>query len=199
MLNVKISIDDNKGKKVEVEISEADNLSKLVIIQNVFNLFGISTDVMEMTKMYNKAGKAYSDFFNQVNPIEVTEKKAGTLDTKVDPELIKQQLTEGLTTNKDELEATYKEKNDNNVPEFVRTGIKIDPDGVKRYRCHYKCTACWNRGNHFIFVNSTSTWCHRCQHELVVQPAHPEGFPNKDSFGNFFSAGEFRDWSMEWD
>ncbi|MFC8685950.1 hypothetical protein [Brevibacillus porteri] len=40
-LTVKINIKDDKGKEAELELKETDNLAKLVIIQNVFNLFGI--------------------------------------------------------------------------------------------------------------------------------------------------------------
>lgn len=190
MLNVKITIDDGKGKKAEIEISEADNLSKLVVIDNVFKLFGIDTDILSMVEDYNKIGKMYSSFFNQVEPIE-----ADALE-KIDKNNneIKEQLIQAYEENKTEIETTYKERND--APEYVRTGIKQDPDGTKRYKLHYKCTACWNKGNHFVFSDSKKTWCHKCQHELSVYPAHPEGFPNADTFQNFFRAGEFYDWNL---
>lgn len=188
MLNVKISIEEN-GKKAEICLSEADNLSKLVIIQNVFNLFGIDTDVLEMTKMFNNVGKAYSDFFNQVNPIETTKDE---IETK--SEDIRNQLIEGLTIHKDELEETYHATTDQ--PDFVYSGIKIRPDGTKTYKLHYKCEACWNTGNHYVYETSKVTWCHRCQHEMKVIPATPQGFGFRDTFGNYFVAGEFRDWNV---
>ena len=190
-MKVKISIDDENGRKAEIEINEADNLSKLIIIQNVFNLFGIDTDILEMTKTFNKIGKAYSEFFNQVDPIEPSKEE---LERKSN--LIKQQMLDGLTLNKEELVNTYQVTDDQ--PEFIRTGIKIKEDDKKLYRCHYKCPACWNRGTHYIYEWSKKTFCHRCQHEMEVYPAHPEGFPHQDSFGNFFRAGDFKDWNMEW-
>jgi gas vesicle protein len=190
MLNVKITIDDGSGKKAEIEISEADNLSKMLIIDNVFKLFGIDTDILSMVEDYNKIGKMYSSFFNQVESIE-----ADALE-KIDKNKneIKDKLTQAYEDNKEEIETTYLERND--APEFVRSGIKEDKDGTKRYRLHYKCIACWNRGSHFIFSDSKKTWCHKCQHELTVYPAHPSGFPYVDNFNNFFRAGEFYDWNL---
>lgn len=193
MLNVKISIDDGNGKKAEVEINEADSETKILIIQKVFNLFGVDTDVIEMTKTYQKVGDAYSTFFSQVNPIEEVSDNELPLKHKDD---IKKELTEGLTEHKEELESTYKEVKDQ--PEFIRTGIKIREDGNKSYRLHYKCIACYNRGSHYIPEYAKNTWCHKCNHEMVVYPAHPDGFPSQDTFGNFFRAGDFKDWNIEW-
>ncbi|MBU7315956.1 hypothetical protein [Paenibacillus oleatilyticus] len=192
MLKVKISIDDGAGKKADIEINETDNLSKLVIIQNVFQLFGIDSDIMEMAKNYQRIGEAYSAFFNQIEPIEPT-----TIN-KIESDMneIKEKLIQGFTENKEELETTYKETDDQ--PEFIRTGIREREDGTKLYRLHYKCIACWNRGNYWVYQDSKRTWCHRCQHELNVYPAHPEGFPNRDTFGNFFVAGDFKDWNLNW-
>jgi len=191
LLKVKISIEDDKGKRAEIELSEADNLSKLVIIQNVFNLFGIDTDVLEMTNTFNRIGKAYSSFFNQVNPIEITKEEIENISNE-----IKQQMIKGLTLEKEELENTYKETKDQ--PEYVRTGIKIRNDGTKLYRCRYQCIACWNRGTHYIHRESKRTWCHRCLHEMTVYPAHPDGV-SQDTFGNFFRAGDYKDWNLSWD
>lgn len=189
MLNIKISIDDGNGKKAEIELNESDSLSKLIIVQNVFNLFGIDTDVVDMARTYNRIGKAYESFFNQVNPVEKSKEEI-----QLKSQEIQTQMIEGLTVHKDEIEETYKQTKDQ--PEFVTTGIKVDPDGKKRYRLRYKCPACWNAGNHYVPENSKHTWCHRCQHEMIALPAHPKGFPNQDTFGNFFRAGDFQDWNI---
>lgn len=193
LLRVKIEIEDTCGKKASLEISESDQLSNLIIISKVFELFGINTDVFEMTKTYKQIGEAYSSFFNQVDPIE--QPSTNELETKSIG--TRKKLIEGLTKNKEELENTYKSTDD--VPEFVKTGIKVREDGAKLYRCFYKCFACYNKGSRYIWEFSRTTFCHRCQHELLVYPAHPEGFPNQDSFGNFFRAGDFKDWNMDWD
>jgi hypothetical protein len=191
-IKVKIQVEDN-GRKAEVEIDESDKLTNLVIIQQVFTLFGINTDVLEMTKTYNSIGKAYASFFNQVEPIEPSKDSLPPPDKNE----IKEKLIQGLTESKEELETTYKETSDQ--PEFVRTGIKEDKDGKKRYRVHYKCVACWNRGTHYIYPDSKRTWCHRCQHELSVHFAHPDSTKENllpDSFNNYFRAGDFYDWNV---
>ncbi|MEC0209715.1 hypothetical protein P4H70_12315 [Paenibacillus ehimensis] len=188
MLKVRISIDDGAGKKAEIELNEADNLSKLVIIQNVFQLFGIDSDIMEMAKNYQRIGEAYSAFFNQIEPIEPTKINKIELDKNE----IKDKLIQGFTENKEELECTYKEINDQ--PEHVRTGIKIREDGTKLYRLRYACYACYFKNSFYIYPNSKVIRCKRCDHPLEVLPAHPDGFPNKDSFNNFFRAGDYADW-----
>ncbi|GAA4878944.1 hypothetical protein GCM10023310_68800 [Paenibacillus vulneris] len=189
MLKVKISIEDDSGKKAELEISEADNLNKLVIIQNVFNLFGIDTDVLDMVSTFNKAGKAYSTFFNEVKPIEDLELKKD----QINKNEIKEKLIKGFTENKEELESTYLNKNDTNVPEYVRTGIKIKDDGTELYRLRYECNACFYKTSFYIYPNTKSVRCMKCQHSLEVKSAHPKGFPHQDNFGNFFIAGDFKD------
>ncbi|ALS22092.1 hypothetical protein [Paenibacillus naphthalenovorans] len=194
MLNVKISINDGKGKEAEIEINEADSLSKLVIIDKVFRLFGIESDVFEMVDTYSKIGDAYSNFFNEVKPIEPQRIDK----TEIEKNEIKEQLIKGLTENKEELESTYKETNDQ--PDYLITGIKIGQhDGKKRYKLRYECYACYFKGTHYVYESSKKTWCHKCRHELTIYPAHPEGFPNRDSFGNYFRAGEYQDMNLKWD
>lgn len=191
MLNIKISIDDGKGKTAEISLSESDNLAKLVIIQNVFKLFGIENDLIDQVKTFDKAAQAYSQFFNETNPIEPE-----WTESKVEPVDIKQKLIESYEENKDELDATYKETKDQ--PEHIRTGIKIK-DGKTLYQLRYACPACWNKGTHFVHLNSKSTWCHRCYHEMRIFVAHPSGDVNeRDSFGNYFRSGEYKDMRYDW-
>jgi hypothetical protein len=188
-LTVKINIKDDKGKEVELELKEADNLSKLVIIQNVFNLFGIDKDIFEMVKTFEQVGRAYSSFFENLNPIENATKEEIVLKS----EEIKQSLIEGLQ-NTEELKEVYQTTDDQ--PEWIRTGIKVDPDGRKRYRCRYHCVICNYRANHYIYENSTEIKCHSCGMAMPVSPAHPDGFPNADTHNNFFRAGDYFDWKL---
>lgn len=190
LFNIKISIDDGKGKKANLEISEADNLAKLVIIQNVFSLFGIEKDLIDQVKTFDNAAKAYSQFFKETTPVEPDWNEDNkTID-------IKQNLIESYESNKDELETTYKEVNDQ--PEHIRLGYKVKEDGSKAYRLRYYCVACWNRGNHYSYEFTKFTNCHKCHHEMVVYSAHPDGFPNQDSHGNFLRAGDYKDNSLNW-
>lgn len=192
MLNVKITIDNGNGKQAEIQLNEADNLAKLVIIQNVFSLFGIEKDLVEQVKMFDNAAKAYSEFFNETNSIEPNWNEVKEEDS-ID---IKQKLIDSYEENREELEATYKETND---PTDLRvTGIKVR-DGKQLYQLRYSCPACWNKGTHFVHLNSKMTWCHRCHHEFKIYPAHPSGdISQRDSFGNFFRAGEYKDMRLDW-
>jgi hypothetical protein len=187
-LTVKISIKDDKGKEAEIELKETDNLSKLVIIQNVFNLFGIDKDILEQTREFEKIGKAYSNFFEKME--QVAEKSIPNVHNH---EEIKEKMIEGLQET-EELKEVYKAVDDQ--PEWVRTGIKIDPDGRKRYRCRYHCVICNYRETHYIFEASTEIKCHSCRMPMPVKAAHPDGFPAQDTHGNFYRAGEYQDWKL---
>lgn len=185
-MKVKITIDDGNGKKAELEINNADKTTQSVLIHNVFELFGINTDFTEREQKMSKIEKAYSQFFDEVNPIE-TEKE-----TK-DTEEIKEQMIKGFENNVEELAATYKEQNDQ--PDFVRTGIKVR-NNKNYYRLHYRCYACYDKNSLYIPNDTKYVWCRRCNQQLDVQLATNDPFPARDSFGNFFVAGDFRDWNI---
>lgn len=188
-LTVKINIKDDKGKEAEIEIKETDNLAKLVIIQNVFNLFGIEKDILEQTREFEKIGKAYSAFFDKIEQLEEKAEEAIVHNS----EEIKEKMIEGLQET-EELKEVYKAIDDQ--PEWVRTGIKVDPDGRKRYRCRYHCYICNQKGTHYIYEASTEVKCHSCRMHMPVKAAHPDGFPAKDTHGNFYRAGEYQDWKI---
>jgi hypothetical protein len=191
MLNVKITIDDGKGKKAELELNEDEQLPKLVIIQNVFKLFGIDNDLLDQIKTFDNASKAYSSFFSETIPVEPEWIKEKATDTD-----IRQKLIESYEQNRIELQNTYKETKDQQ-PEFVRTGIKINNDGTKRYKLYYICSKCDHTGNHYIYDFSKHTWCHSCKFEMLVYPATPD-YLTRDTKGNFFRAGEYKDINLAW-
>ena len=188
-LTVKINIKDDKGKEAEIEIKETDELSKLVIIQNVFNLFGIERDIFEQVKEFEKIGRAYSSFFEKMNN---TEQIAEETIVHNDKE-IKEQMIEGLQQ-AEVLKEVYEAVDDQ--PEWVRTGIKVDEGGRKRFRCRYHCVICSYKGTHYIYEGSTEVKCHSCRMPMPVKAAHPEGFPNQDTHGNFYRAGDYQDWKL---
>lgn len=192
MLEVKISIDDGQGKKADITLKETDNLSKLVIIQQVFDLFGVDNDVIEMTNTYKKIGAAYSSFFESVENIESNKKR----NNKSDPVVIKEVLTNSLQQSEKELNTTYTAKTDNQ-PDYYVTGIKKSEHGADRYKLYYICESCGHRGTHYIYPYSATTWCHNCRYEMKVQYAHPT-MMERDSKGNFFRAGAYKDWTLEW-
>lgn len=78
-------------------------------------------------------------------------------------------------------------------PEHWKTGIKIEEDGTKRYRCYYRCE-CGAKGKRYIFIDADTVDCRDCGEPMFVELAtgsvDTEGIPERDSFGNFFVAGE---------
>ncbi|OME55603.1 hypothetical protein BSK59_14115 [Paenibacillus odorifer] len=185
-MKVTISIEDGAGKKANLEINDANNLTQIAIIQSVFDLFGLNTDFIEKEQQMSKIEKAYAHFFNSIDPLEPTK-------VKVDSQLIEEQMLEAYENKSDELIEAYKAQNDQ--PEFVKTGIKIR-DGKPLYRLRYKCYACYDKSTLYVFESTKSIWCRRCNHELKVELATGNPFPSRDSFGNFFVAGDFRDWNV---
>ncbi|MGG1442367.1 hypothetical protein ABE354_09930 [Brevibacillus laterosporus] len=201
-LIVKISIKDDKGKEAGIELQENDYLAKLVIIQNVFNLFGVDKDILKTVNEFEKIGKAYSNFFDNMKQEEEQEIEQ----QEIEQQEIEQQEEQHQNKNneiqeqssKDSQEA--KESNDNqvnvvHVSDYLTTGIKEDSNGTKRYKLRYECPICMNKGVHYIYKNSTETWCHACGSKMPIKSAHKEGFPNRDSHGNFYRAGDYYDYS----
>lgn len=71
------------------------------------------------------------------------------------------------------------------------TGVKVGADNVKRYQLYYTCnnSRCRNKGKRYITPQTTEVFCHECATKLKVRPATSQGFPQQDSFNNFFIAG----------
>jgi hypothetical protein len=189
-MQIKIQIIDG-DKQANLEISDADNISKLMIIQNVFQIFGISTDILEVSKTYSKIEDLYKGFFDEMKPEEP--------DYEVDKDIekledIKEIMTETLQ-NSDELREVYASQNE--CTDIWRSGTK-ERDGQTVYICHYYCSICGDKGNHYLPEGTTEVRCRSCRSSLKVHAAHPEGFPQRDNFGNYMRAGDFKDRRL-WD
>lgn len=80
----------------------------------------------------------------------------------------------------------------------VEDGIKVgEEDGVKRYRCHYKCPKCKSEGNRYITseFDTPKVDCHQCGHKMDVFPVTDknDNYKNiKDDFDNWYVAGDMR-------
>ncbi|MDR7237152.1 hypothetical protein [Neobacillus drentensis] len=76
-------------------------------------------------------------------------------------------------------------------PEFFRTGIKVDEDGTKRYKCRYSCN-CGKKANHYVWLKTEEVHCHECEQPLKVSLASGEvdatGTPVRDEYGNYYTA-----------
>jgi hypothetical protein len=77
-------------------------------------------------------------------------------------------------------------------PEFWKTGIKVDEDGSKRYKCRYSCP-CGTKANHYVPLKTSEVNCHECDQPLQLSLAagavDASGVPVRDEFGNFYVAG----------
>ena len=70
-------------------------------------------------------------------------------------------------------------------------GKKIWSDGTTTYQCFYVCPTCKDRGKQFVKTSSLETYCKSCSKRMKTKHATSKGFPNQDSFGNYFIAGDF--------
>ncbi|PED02900.1 hypothetical protein CN423_19355 [Bacillus cereus] len=75
-------------------------------------------------------------------------------------------------------------------PTHWKTGIKYDDEGKPRYRTRYDCCMCGNRGNQYEYEGNKFTKCHKCNAKLKIVQATKNGFPERDTFGNFYVANE---------
>jgi hypothetical protein len=184
-MQIKIQIIDG-DKQANLEINDADNISKVMIIQNVFQLFGISTDILEVSKTYSKIEDLYKGFFDEMKPEEPEFESKNV-------EYIKETLTENLQDN--QLQEIYTSQNE--CTDIWRSGTK-ERDGQTVYLCHYQCPVCNQKGNHYIPKETTEVRCHSCKSALKVYAANPSGFPERDHYGNYLRAGDFKDRRL-WD
>ncbi|MFJ5716552.1 hypothetical protein [Neobacillus sp. NPDC093127] len=99
------------------------------------------------------------------------------------------QLPLGNDRNTFSLAETAKIKTDEQDTSFWETGIKLK-EGIKCYRTRYDCPHCGNKGKRYLPFEEEIIACHSCESELKKRPAADSGFPDRDSFGNYFIAGK---------
>lgn len=63
--------------------------------------------------------------------------------------------------------------------------------GVYHYQTYYVCTRCKQKGKGYIKENDKQVQCYNCHQYMKVRNATDKGFPDADTFGNVFIAGEF--------
>lgn len=178
-------------KETKFSMGDVNDFQKTLIIHNIFKAIGVDNDLSQMVEDYVKIGKAYHSFFKEVNPIEqesdlsVVHKlhnsnkgnKEGTIAERV-----------GFYQKEEKADNTVSKENSH--PDFYETGIK-EENGIKKYRVRVKCS-CGREMNRYITPNEVQILCIDCGKFNQVRPATKEGFPNRDSWGNFFIAGEFK-------
>lgn len=91
---------------------------------------------------------------------------------------------------KSDLENFSKELEQPQDTSFYHTGVK-DKDGVKHYRCRYKCQYCDNVGNHYIPTLVDNVQCHNCDKDLPVESVESITGEEKDLNANWYVAGSY--------
>ncbi|MCY9334088.1 hypothetical protein MOF01_07950 [Bacillus spizizenii] len=74
-------------------------------------------------------------------------------------------------------------------PEHWETGVK-ERDGENHYRTYFECPNCRKTGKRYVTKNTEFVHCRKCDTKLKKVDATEAGFPERDTFGNFFRAYE---------
>lgn len=199
---VKMSLEVREGdnvKKTELELDGTDELNRITIIHNVFEVFGVNKDILEITETYQKIGKAYKSFFDKVEPIEAPSEKllpikmtddesSSELAQKLSAELQEQSPKVENKYSKTALAEAYNEALTGEEPEYYKTGIKVDGK-VSKYKTRVHCD-CGDQFNRYIPKNTKFIRCNSCGKEHNVRWAK-RGYLERDTKGNFFIAGKF--------
>lgn len=158
-------------KDVETYIPNPTEEHKSKLINNVFQLFGVATvSVSEKTEP------------KEVKPTTKPSVAKAVVDT-----LRHQRNDTTVHGNPTTMEEALGEPTE--VPDFYKTGIKVR-DGVKHYKCRYRCVKCNSTGNHYIPEGVEQVDCYECQTSLMVKKATPGTVGlDRDKFGNWFVAG----------
>lgn len=93
----------------------------------------------------------------------------------------------GLVTDPDPLPPLVEEKIE---PDYFKTGIQYrdwNGEQVPTYKTSYFCPN-GHQGRRYVKEDATFVFCHSCSKRLKIRDAHKDGFPNRDTFGNFYIA-----------
>lgn len=170
-MRIYLAIDN---KELDIELDGSTQLETLSIIASVFQLMGVQDSLSEMVDDYIKIGKAYRQFYSQVDNIEPSDKEPLQLDLK---------YPKGDSDSNDNVPADDR-------PDHYKSGIIEEDNEVKKYKCRLHC-ACGNNQNVYIEPDNKHVDCPICHKVHKVRNAKKEGFPARDSWGNYFIAGAF--------
>jgi len=199
--DVKVFI-KNGDKEINLELSVTDEYQKLFIINQVFSVFGIETDLL---KSYKDIESVYKSFFQKMSQEEEMPAKLPDKQLKYHASDFSKKLEEGLRSSYEEIAVTTVEEVqplNSKWDRFDNVRRIKEKDGVKHYQLYYNCSNIdcerdgLHKGIHFIRSDAKTVKCRCCFTSLEVRPAHPEGFPHQDTRGNYFVAGRFQDFTL---
>lgn len=168
-MKVYMKVSDSEGNDQTLEIISEEGISeveRLTILSQIFNTLNIDSDFKNMVNDYIEIGNAYKKFH------EVIGKTEEEIWQKEPQDLMVKRNKEG-----EEEQSHYK------------TGI-VKENGVNKYKCRLHCS-CRNNQNLYIKEIDKYAHCPSCGRGYEVRNAKAEGFPERDSWGNFFIAGNF--------
>lgn len=169
---MKISLTVDENKQLDIELEDPSELERITIISKVFELLGVGNSLSEMVDDFVKIGEAYKKFYENVdNGNEYPDKKP------LDLKLKYKENEDVLHTDKE------------NQPDYYKSGI-VQENGIDKYKCRLHC-GCGNNQNIYIEGNKKRVTCPNCGKEHVVRNAKEKGFPERDSWGNYFIAGGY--------
>lgn len=200
-IKMKITKDDTI---TELEINNPDEAVKVLLIQNVFNLYGGNVDMGIVLDMIGKIGRSYSQFYDHMNKTKEMENekkiesKSEEIKTQMIEGYIQQEEENQLGINPEEIKNAILNKDDDNNDDYYVTGIKIK-NGIKHYKLRYECPACNYKANHVVPLTAISVHCHSCNKEMKVKFANPESVEDNlipDTKGNWLRAGLYKDFKL---
>jgi hypothetical protein len=156
-------------RKVEFSMKGEDDKIVEMLISSSFDFL-----------MHDKEAITYAEKGTEIEQPNETEKEKMEM-LKEGYEIFKTDH-KGLHHPKSEYKV-YTEKKDLSVKEI---------NGKKTYQTYYVCTGCNHKGKHYVPKGRIYVSCHECGKRMRVREATHGGFPEKDEFGNYYIAGDFR-------
>lgn len=168
----------NGSQELELNLPNASDPEKLVVLQAMMNTLGIRHDFVEMVNVFYDTFHLYQEFF---------ERESGATDPDMRIEPIprpsipvvpsKRPIFLSQITNEDK----------------AWSGIEFSSDHRPRYKIHYQCH-CGNQQNRYVFERTKSIPCSACKQKVFLVPATENGHPQnkenlqnyRDEFGNYY-------------
>ena len=168
--------------------------------------------INELKEDYKTALIGYNTLANDISGIhrgideyiarEVEEQLAEELLTKEDKVLEKVEekveeipKDEEVTLNSDTIGDATEDSQANKListdTQDTNPSVRLNHNKEKLYQTFYICPKCSNKGKRYIPRQAIYITCHNCSRDMRIKPATSKGFPNPDSYGNVFIAGNF--------
>lgn len=178
------------GKVADLSLKSASQQDRYQVINLLASLVNVKVEEMNLTISNT------SDHGCKCSPVSQKVSKVLETEQKVTEKSVATRKLPMIDSNRSQM-VSFGEKLQEAIqqkekePEFYKTGIKIDEDGTKRYKCRYTCN-CGQKGNHYIPLKTTEVNCFKCEQPLQVSLAAGEvdalRIPVRDSFGNYYIA-----------